>query len=183
MTGPTAAWVHPQHKPRPERRSGPMHPRPQRPRQKRTEISRYRLPSLVAQAQLSFTRSRYGEAARRYRRALAIAEKALAPDVLELAVPLNGLAVVYKYQARFAEARRLYRRALAILEKALGPDHPEVATLYHNLGGLEHARGRYARGEPWPRGWVPIREKVLGPDPPDVAADVAARGALLGGKG
>ena len=125
-----------------------MHPGLQRPRQKRSELFGDRLPSLVAAAQLSFARGRYREAARLYPRALALAEKTLAPDALELAVPLNGLAVLYKNQARFAEARRLYRRALAIVEKTLGPDHPEVATLYHNLGGLEHARGRCARGEP-----------------------------------
>src|SRR5436309_747087 len=146
-----------------------MQPKPKRPRQPRT-TALSRVQSLVQRARLSFTRGRYSEAERLYRRGLALAEKTFAPGALELGTLLNGLAVVHKYQARFAEAGRLYRRALAILEKALGPDHPDVATLYHNLGGLEHARGRYARGEPFARRSVAIREKALGPKQPKVAA-------------
>src|SRR5437867_11986313 len=86
---------------RPERGSGPMHPKPKRPRQPRTEVSRSRVQALVQQAQLSFTRGRYSDAERLYRRALALAEKAFAPGALELGTLLNGLAVVHKYQARF----------------------------------------------------------------------------------
>ena len=64
-----------------------------------------------------------------YRRALAINEKALGPDHLDVARSLNNLAGLLKAKGNYAAAEPLYRRALAIAEKALGPDHPNVATV------------------------------------------------------
>ena len=60
-------------------------------------------------------------------RALAIREKALGPDHLDVATSLINLAELYRNQRRYADAEPLYKRALAIREKALGPDHPDVA--------------------------------------------------------
>jgi tetratricopeptide (TPR) repeat protein len=122
---------------------------------------------------------RYRDAERLFLEAIVVAEHAFGAGHLEVATPLNNLAVCYKYLARFAEAGPLYQRALAITEASLGPDHPEVATIYHNLGGLEHAAGNWMRGEPFARKALRIRRRALGPDHPDVAADLTALAALL----
>jgi tetratricopeptide (TPR) repeat protein len=124
-------------------------------------------------------RGRYREAEPVFLEALAVAEQAFGSDHLEVATPLNNLAVCYKYMARYLDAGPLYQRALAITERSLGPEHPEVATLYHNLGGLEHAARNWARGEPFARKSVRIRTRTLGPDHPDVASDLTALAALL----
>lgn len=122
---------------------------------------------------------RYREAEPVFLEAIAIMEKAFGPDHLELATPLNNLAVCYKYLARFLDAGPLYQRALAITERALGQDDVGVATIYHNLGGLEHAAGNFLRGEPFARKSVRIRTRALGAGHPDVAADLTALAALL----
>jgi len=111
--------------------------------------------------------------------AIAVAEEAFGPDHLEVATPLNNLAVCYKYLARYLDAGPLYQRALMITERALGSDHPQVATIYHNLGGLEHAARNWTRGEPFARKSVRIRTRALGANHPDVAADLTALAALL----
>jgi tetratricopeptide (TPR) repeat protein len=122
---------------------------------------------------------RYREAEPVFVEALDVLERALGPDHLDVATPLNNLAVCYKYLARYLDAGPLYQRALTIMEKALGREHADVATLYHNLGGLEHAAGNWARGEPFARKAVRIRRRALGPTHPDVAADMTALAALL----
>ena len=61
-----------------------------------------------------------------FRRALAIAEKALGPEHPNVATSLNNLAELYRAQGQYAEAEPFYKRALAIWEKALGPEHPSV---------------------------------------------------------
>jgi tetratricopeptide (TPR) repeat protein len=122
---------------------------------------------------------RYQEAEAVLRKAIAVGERALGPDDVELSGPLNDLVVSYKYLARFVEAGPLYQRALRITERTLGPDHPDVATIYHNLGGLEHAAGNWTRGEPFARRSVRLRVRALGGSHPDVAADLTALAALL----
>ena len=105
----------------------------------------------------------------RYRRALAIYEKAFGSDHPYVATTLNNLAEIYRNQGNYAEAELVLQRSLAINEKALGPDHPDVATSLNNLAELYRNQGRYADAEPLYKRSLAIREKALGPDHPDVA--------------
>ena len=61
-----------------------------------------------------------------YRRVLALKEKLLGPDHVEVALTLSNLAALCHAQGRTTEAAALYQRALAIGEPALGPHHPGV---------------------------------------------------------
>jgi CHAT domain-containing protein/tetratricopeptide (TPR) repeat protein len=113
---------------------------------------------------------RYAEAVPLAQEALAIREKALGPDHLDVALSLNNLAGLYDNQGRYAEAEPLYKRSLAIREKALGPDHLDVATALGGLAELYRNQGRYDEAEPLYKRALAIREKALGPDHPSVAA-------------
>jgi tetratricopeptide (TPR) repeat protein len=90
----------------------------------------------------------YADAEPLYKRSLAIREKALGSDHLDVAQSLNNLAELYQAQGRYADAELLHKRALAIREKALGPDHPDVAVSLNNLAELYQAQGRYADALP-----------------------------------
>jgi hypothetical protein len=59
---------------------------------------------------------------------LALREKTLGPNHLDVATSLNNLALLRYSQGRYADAEPLYKRSLAIREKALGSDHEDVAT-------------------------------------------------------
>lgn len=59
-------------------------------------------------------------------RAIAITEKTLGTDHLNIAAFANNLADVYSITGKYKEAVALYYRAFQINKKALGPKHPEV---------------------------------------------------------
>ena len=113
-------------------------------------------------------RAAYVEAESLYRRALAISEKAFAPDDPNVGTLLNNLAALYHAQGKNDLAEPLCQRALAIREKALGPDHPEVGTSLNNLAALYTAQGKYDLAEPLYRRSIAIVERTLGSDHPRV---------------
>jgi len=94
--------------------------------------------------------------------ALAIREKAVGPNHLDVGILLNNLALLFVNQGRYAEAEPLYKRSLAIQEKTLGPNNIGVATLLNNFAFLYFNLGRYAEAEPLYKRSLAIREKVFG---------------------
>jgi CHAT domain-containing protein/tetratricopeptide (TPR) repeat protein len=112
---------------------------------------------------------RYSEAVPLAQRVLAIREKALGPDHLDVAHALSNLAKLYDDQGRYADAEPFYKRYLEIREKLLGPDHIDVALALNTLAILYWHQGRYADAEPLYKRCLEIREKLLGPDHIDVA--------------
>jgi tetratricopeptide (TPR) repeat protein len=123
-------------------------------------------------------RGRYPEAQPLNERALAIREKALGPDHLEVAESLNDLAKIHWQRGRYAEAQGMHERALAIRAKALGPDHPKLAESLNNLAILHREQGRLAEAQPLHERALAIREKALGPDHPHVARDLNNLGVI-----
>ncbi|MEZ4300451.1 MAG: CHAT domain-containing protein, partial [Polyangiaceae bacterium] len=118
---------------------------------------------------------------------IALLEKALGPDDLEVANAVNNLAGIQRARGELAEAEALTRRVLAIREKALGPDAPKVAASLEDLGDilLEKAartdgasRAEYDLAEPPLLRALSIHEKRLGADPTEDATR-ALTGALL----
>jgi CHAT domain-containing protein/Tfp pilus assembly protein PilF len=120
-------------------------------------------------ANVYLSQGKYGEAEGLYQRALAIREKALGRDHLEVANSLIGLAFVYRDQGRYGEAEGVYQRALAIKEKALGRDHHDVANPLIGLATVYRDQGRYGEAEGLDRRALAIYEKARGQDHPDVA--------------
>src|SRR5262249_45834129 len=121
---------------------------------------------------------RYAEAEPLYKRALAVAEKALGPEHPEVGLRLNNLATLYSAQGRYAEAAPLLKRALAIDEKALGPEHPSVGLFLNNLADLYRAQTNYGEAEPLYKRALAIHEKALGPDHLDVGRDLSNLAAV-----
>lgn len=83
---------------------------------------------------------RWTEAEVLYRRALAIWEAE--GNGYEIAMTLNGLAAVVRFDGRPVEAEPLFRRALTLLAAARGHGHPDTATVRNNLAMLLNATGR-----------------------------------------
>ncbi len=102
-------------------------------------------------------------------KALAIREKWLGPDHLEVAQSLNILAELYSELNKQPEARLLYQRALRIREQALGPNHPDVAQSLNYLAILAKEQGNFREAEPLYQKALTIREQTLGLNHPLVA--------------
>lgn len=122
---------------------------------------------------------RYTAAAATLATAVARFEEAFGPRHVEVAAPLNQLAMAYRYLARFVDAGMAYQRALHLLTTHGRGETVEAADVFHNLGGLEHAAGNWLRGEHYARESVRIRSKLLGRRHPAVAHDMTALAALL----
>ena len=82
-----------------------------------------------------------GRALERYDEALALEERGLGPDHIDVAQTLNNRGSALRRLGRFAEARESYDRARAIRVAKLGPEHPDTATTINNLGLLAMAQG------------------------------------------
>jgi tetratricopeptide (TPR) repeat protein len=103
------------------------------------------------------------------KRSLAIRERALGPDHVDVAQSVNDLGRVYHSQARYDEAEPLHRRALAIREQALGSGDYYVAATLHDLANVYERQGRSDEAKPLYIRAASIVEKALGKDHPDVA--------------
>jgi tetratricopeptide (TPR) repeat protein/predicted Ser/Thr protein kinase len=132
---------------------------------------------------VSFSEGKYDEARGYQERALAIQEKALGAEHLELASILNSLAGVAWGEGKYVEARGYLERALAIQEKALGAGHPEVANSLSNLGVLAKSEGKLEQARAHGQRALAIWETTQGPEHPDVAYALANLGSMFEAEG
>ncbi len=123
---------------------------------------------------------RYEEARQAYERVLALREKVVGPEHLDIATSLNNLGLTLYYLGKYEPALEMQERALAVRQKLLGPEHPHVANSLTNLGlvlwkmgRLEEAREAHART-------LALREKVLGPEHLEVAGALNNLALVLG---
>lgn len=115
-------------------------------------------------------------------RALAIFEKLLGPEDLDVASSLYNLASIYYNQGRYADAESALMRALATREKLLGSDHPDVGIALGELALLHHRQSRFDEQESLHKRALSILEKALGPDHPQVATALGHLGKFTVGK-
>jgi tetratricopeptide (TPR) repeat protein len=123
---------------------------------------------LDRQAEALYQQGRYADAELRYKRTLAIREKAFGPNHPDVATSLSNLAVVYEAEGRPAAAEPLLWRSLVVREQTLGLNHPDVAASLNNLASVYLDEGRPTDAEPLLRRALAIREKALGPNNPDL---------------
>ena len=114
--------------------------------------------------------AKFPEAQDLFMQALAIQERALGPDHLDVGISLNNLVLLYDAQGQYAAAEPLVQRAMAIRERALGPDHPAVAATLHCQADLYRAQKCYAEAGLLYQRALAIQERAFGPNHPDVAA-------------
>jgi tetratricopeptide (TPR) repeat protein len=112
-------------------------------------------------------------------RAVAIAERALGSDHVEVANIRSDLAVVLGELGDYPAARTQDERALAIRLAALGPDHPDTALSHDNLGGSLQALADFAGARSHSERALAIRLAALGPDHPDTAQSHGSLSSVL----
>ncbi|MBI4638508.1 MAG: tetratricopeptide repeat protein [Candidatus Rokubacteria bacterium] len=138
---------------------------------------------LVHEISQLWSQGRYDTAIPLAERAVAILEKALAPEDPTVANGVDVLAKLYGGKGDYGRAEPLLQRALAIREKALGPEHPDVAASLENLAALYQSKGDYRRAEALLQRALAIKEKTLGQEHPDVFASLYNLARLYEAKG
>ncbi len=101
-------------------------------------------------------------------RAIAIKERQLGPDHLELAVSLNNLGRLLLFTEGAAAARPWFERLVGVRERNLGPDDPAVARALNNLAVSLKELGEYATARKALERSLRILEQRVGPDHGDV---------------
>ena len=129
--------------------------------------------------QLSWRAGKPVEALQYLERTLALQEKELGPEHVDLALTLNTMAVVQLGQTRLAEARKTSERALALRERLLGPEHPEVGASLHVLGAAVRQMDELPTALALTQRALGLRERALGPDHPEVASSANNAAVIL----
>jgi class 3 adenylate cyclase/tetratricopeptide (TPR) repeat protein len=108
-------------------------------------------------------RGRYSEAEPLVELALAIRERALGPDHVDVAETLNVVGANNVFLGHFDRAQASHERALTIREHEFGPEHPNIGGSLSNLANVHFWCGRYAQAEPLYRRALAVWERKLGP--------------------
>jgi tetratricopeptide (TPR) repeat protein len=95
---------------------------------------------------------------------LAIQNKALGADSLEVAFTLNCLGELNMLRLKDGVAESFFRRALAIRRKELSPDDPAMAQTLEDLALVYIHQGRLERAAALFQEVLSIYKKSLGPD-------------------
>lgn len=83
-----------------------------------------------------------------------------------LAIVLNNLAQVQRFEGSYLDAEKNYRAAIDIWKHAFGPQHPDVAKGLMNLAAFYHDRGRETGAEDLYRQAAAIFEDAYGSNHP-----------------
>ena len=98
-------------------------------------------PVLNAFARALAAQSRYADAERILRRALAICEKTVGLDHEDFAFCVHSVGSSLAFQARYPEAEAMLRRALELWTRLRGPDDPNVASALGSIGSVLERSG------------------------------------------
>jgi tetratricopeptide (TPR) repeat protein len=98
--------------------------------------------------------------------ALDLARRLLPGQHPLVAVSLNNLAQIQRFEGRYLDAEKNYRAAIAIWEDAFGKEHPDVGKGLMNLAAFYHERGREEGAEDLYRRAIAIFETAYGKDQP-----------------
>lgn len=140
-------------------------------------------PILLYMAALYHQTGYYDLAVQLFQRALMINERVkgrLHPDV---AVSLNGLAMISLMQQRYTESELLFQRGLDIQEKAFGPEHAEVALTLQSLASVKRLLQRFDDAERLMRRSLAITGKRFPPGHRNVGAALNSLALIYDAKG
>lgn len=119
---------------------------------------------------------KYDEALEPCQRALAIGEKALGSEHLDVATSLTNLAELYQAKGDYAKAEALLRRSVAIRQKALAQRLNAQCVEFYNAGKYDEAL------EPCQHA-LALREESFGSEHPNVATSLYNLAELYRAKG
>ncbi len=111
--------------------------------------------------------------------ALAIQQRELGPDHLEVAGTLANLGNVALTLGQAQRSRELLERALAIQEKELGHDSIDIARNKVNLGNALRRLGRYEEARDMVQQALDVEERKLSPDSTSIAITLVNLGRCL----
>ena len=168
-TLPPPQHPQPQQAPRPAPRPAPAAP-PQPPRPSVAQQDFQKAIELNQQAIQLGNQGHFADALAPATQAVAIFEKALAPDNTNLGILLGNLAHLHMQLNQVDKAEPLYQRSVAILEKHPSGREGDLGLMLANLADLCARQKRIADAEAYYRRSLPLLEKGFGAEHANVSA-------------
>jgi tetratricopeptide (TPR) repeat protein len=142
-------------------------------------------PNLVAQLEnarglVALGQERYEPAAKHFREAARMYEKAGRTYVSQMSSALNNAGTALLWGAKYDEARPAFEQALAIRMETFGPEHPNVANSHHGLGILYDSIGKPEQALVHFEKSAAITAKAYPPDNAHVGKALVSVGLVLG---
>jgi CHAT domain-containing protein len=125
----------------------------------------------------------YDEALSLAEKSLAIYERELPAEDLDVAESLYNLAFILANKGEYKRAEPLFQRAVTIAEKKLGPDDLRLGRYLFRLAYVYSYKGDYARAEELVQRVLLVEEKALGPEHPVIASALEQLAFLYRTKG
>ncbi len=113
------------------------------------------------------------------RREIAIRRALQGETAVDLAYPLNNLAVFVMFQGRLEEAIPIFEEAIAIHRRWMGDSHPDLAEALENLGGVYYRLGQHERTLELLDEVIAMRREALGEESAVVARSLVNMAAVL----
>lgn len=126
---------------------------------------------------LLYRAGKYSEAIPVSERSLAIREKELGGESLDVAASLANLALLNSNMGNYEKAITLQQRAIKIREKVYGTMfHPDITRTLGNMGNAYYFIGNYEEAIRIQEKVIEIEEKLLGAEHPEIANSVGNLG-------
>jgi CHAT domain-containing protein/Flp pilus assembly protein TadD len=126
---------------------------------------------LSTESSIRFRAGKFEEASRLAEQAVAIAEKASAPETY-LGYLLNELGKTQREKGEYAKAETSLERAVSINQKLFGLEHPQTIESISGLGLVYRSRGDYPKALRALQQALELTEQLFGPTHPKLAASL-----------
>ncbi|CAF1211270.1 unnamed protein product [Adineta steineri] len=110
----------------------------------------------------------YPEALTYFEKSLAIDQKILPSNHLNLASSYNSIGLVYKNMGDYPKALSFLEKAFAIQQQSLSSNHPDLGGSYNNIGNVYDTMGAYPKALTYFEKALVIRQQSLPSNHPDL---------------
>ncbi|CAF1029076.1 unnamed protein product [Adineta steineri] len=127
-------------------------------------------PIYIRLGMFKMNQGKYEEALTFYEQSIAIKQKTLAPNRLNLAISYNNIGLVHYNMGDYPQALLSLEKALEIRQISLPSSHPDLAASYNNIGVVHKNIGNYSKALSSHEKALEIWQQSLSPNHPDLAS-------------
>ncbi|CAF0728491.1 unnamed protein product [Adineta steineri] len=119
---------------------------------------------------LKRNRGKYEEAHTFYEKSLALYQKTLHPNHLDLAISYNNIGAVHYNMGNYPKALSYYEKTLKIQQQSLPGNHPDLASSYNSIGVVHDSMENYLKALLSVEKTLEIQQQSLPSNHPDLAS-------------
>ncbi|CAF1462080.1 unnamed protein product [Adineta steineri] len=119
---------------------------------------------------IKYNQEEYPEALTYYEKSLAVYQKTLPSNHLNLAHSYNNIGMVYDSMGDYSKALSSHEKALDIRQQSLPSNHPDLGASYNNIGLVYDSMADYTKALSYHEKALAIRQQLLPANHPNLGA-------------